>query len=293
MRVTFNSTFRNGLIDVNAAAERYAEWQRQVSSQKRVQSPSDDPSAAAAIVGERAQMARLDQFRQTTDSVDSRLRVVDTLLSDIITSLTAAQTTAAAGRSTILTDQQRHALAQQIRGIRDNILLDFTGQYRGAYIFSGTATLTPPFSKDASGTVQPYAGTSAVQVLDIERSRAVEVTIDGGLVAGDLFPALESLATAIETENLPQVDAGIASLNAAFNRVTSAQTRVGITLGDLEGHRSRLDAARRSADSRRSSLEDANLAEAISRMQQAETAYKAALGALGTNTRVSLMDYLR
>ena len=40
-------------------------------------------------------------------------------------------------------------------------------------------------------------------------------------------------------------------------------------------------------------LEDANLVEAISRMQQAETAYRAALGALGTTGRLSLMDYLR
>lgn len=293
MRVTFNATFRNGIEEINAAAARLAEWQRQVSSQRRVQVPSDDPSAAAAGITERAEMALLDQYRETTDSVESRLLVVDTLLTDLVSNLTAAQTTAAAGRSTVLTEEQRKALALQLRGLRDNILQDFNGQYRGTFVFSGTTVLTAPFAKDAAGQVQAYAGSSGVQEQDIDRGRSVEVTVDGGAVAGDLFTALEDLATAVESGDMAGVDTGIQHLNEAFGRVTTAQSRVGVALGDLEQHRGRLGASRRAADARRSSLEDTNLAEAISRMQLAETAYRAALGALGTSGKLSLMDYLR
>jgi flagellar hook-associated protein 3 FlgL len=293
MRVTFDSMYRRGIEEINASASRLAEWQRQVSSQKRVHGPSDDPSAAAAVVGEYAEMAALDQFRQTTDSVESRLMVIDTLLSDAITNLTAAQTVAAAGRSTVPGPEQRQALALELRGIRDNLLQDFNGQYRGVFLFAGTAALTSPFQKDGSGVVQPYAGTAAVQELDIDRNRRVEVTIDGGSVAGDLFQTLESLAAAIESGDTAQIDVGLAGVNAAFTRLTTAQSRVGITLADLDEHRGRLGSARRAADSRRSSLEDANLAEAISRMQLADTAYRAALSALGSTAQRSLMDYLR
>ncbi len=292
MRVTFNTTYRDGLEGIQTAAARLAEWQRQVSSQRRVQYASDDPAAAAAVVGERAEMASLDQFKETTDSVDARLHVVDSLLSDILSNLTAAQTTAAAGRSTILTPDQRSALALQMRGLRDNILMDVNGQYRGTFVFSGTAVLTAPFAKDAAGNVLAYAGTEQAQGLDIDRTRSVDITLDGGAVVADLFPAMDALADAIETGDMAQVDAGLGQLQAAFDRVTAAQSRVGVTLGDLDAHRMRLDAMRRASDQRRSSLEDANLAEAISRMQQAETAYRAALGALGTSGRLSLMDYL-
>jgi flagellar hook-associated protein 3 FlgL len=193
----------------------------------------------------------------------------------------------------VLTAEQRSALALQLRGVRDNLLQDFNGQYRGTYLFSGTAVLTAPFAKDAGGQVQAYAGNASVQELDIDRSRSVEVTVDGGQVAGDLFTALESLAVAVESGDMAGVDAGLQALNDAFARATTAQSRVGATLGDLEHHRGRLGAARRAADGRRSSLEDANLAEAISQMQLAETAYRAALGALGTTGQLSLMDYLR
>lgn len=184
MRVTFNTVFRTGVEDINDAAERLAARQREVSSGYRLQVPSDDPSAAAAVVGERAEMAALDQYRRTTDSVESRLTVADTLLSDIIGALTSAQTTAAAGRSTILTAEQRQALAAQIDGIREQILGDLNSRYRGVYLFSGTALTTVPFTRDAAGIVQPYAGNATPQQLDIDRDRAVEVTIDGGRWSG-------------------------------------------------------------------------------------------------------------
>jgi flagellar hook-associated protein 3 FlgL len=293
MRVTFNTVFRTGIEEINDAAERLAARQREVSSGYRLQVPSDDPSAAAAVVGERAEMAALDQYRRTTDSVESRLTVADTLLSDIISALTAAQTTAAAGRSTILTAEQRQALAAQVDGIREQILGDLNTQYRGVYLFSGSALTTAPFTKDGAGVVQPYAGNATPQQLDIDRGRSVEVTIDGGALVGDLFDVLASLRAAILSGDMGQIDAAFQGLDAAFARATRAQSRVGNVLAELDEHRARLDAMHRASDVRRSALEDTNLAESISAMQQADTAYRAALGALATASRLSLMDYLR
>ena len=39
--------------------------------------------------------------------------------------------------------------------------------------------------------------------------------------------------------------------------------------------------------------EDTNVAEAVTEMGQADTAYRAALGAVGAASKVSLIDYLR
>jgi len=38
---------------------------------------------------------------------------------------------------------------------------------------------------------------------------------------------------------------------------------------------------------------DVNMAEAVTKLQQADTAYRAALGAVSTAERQSLLDYLR
>ena len=89
------------------------------------------------------------------------------------------------------------------------------------------------------------------------------------------------------------IDAGMAALGQAFDRVTNAQTRVGLDLAGLSEGRGRLDSLRRASDVRRSDAEDANLAEAISSMKQADAAHEAALTALATAGRLSLMDYLK
>ncbi len=78
----------------------------------------------------------------------------------------------------------------------------------------------------------------------------------------------------------------------AFDRATAAESRVGSDMNAIDGEKSRLEEMRLAAMTRVSKLEDANLAEAISGMNRADTAYKAALGAVSTATRVSLLDYL-
>jgi flagellin-like hook-associated protein FlgL len=60
----------------------------------------------------------------------------------------------------------------------------------------------------------------------------------------------------------------------------------------IDGEKLRLEDMRIAAMSRVSKFEDANLAEAISDMSRADSAYRAALGAVSTAARVSLLDYL-
>jgi flagellar hook-associated protein 3 FlgL len=296
MRVTFGSIFRNGLIDINRTSEDMAARQREVSSGRRIHAASDDPAAMATAMGERVEMSTLDQFTQTTDSVESRLMVVDSVYTDVINRLTNAQTGAAAGRSTILTQTQRDALAGEIRGAASAILTAVSTSYRGMYLFSGGQSLTPPYA--AGPPVSAYQGDSAVQQVDIARGRSVQVTYDAGAIfqgaaPTDVFQSLQALATAVQTGNMAGIDQGLAEVGAAFDRVSNAQIQVGLELARLPEDRARLGTQHQAADARRSSVEDANLAASISALTQADAAHRAALGALANAGRLSLMDYLK
>jgi flagellar hook-associated protein 3 FlgL len=296
MRVTFGSIFRNGLVDINRTSEALALRQREVSSGKRLHLPSDDPSAMASAMGERSEMAVLDQFTQTADSVDSRLSVADSVYTDVINRLTNVQTRAAAGRSTVLTQTQRDALAGEIRGAASAILTAVNTSYRGMYLFSGGQSLTPPYVPGPP--VSAYQGDANVQSVDVARDRAVQVTFDGrailqGSAPSDVFQTIEALATAVQTGNMAGIDQGLVAVGQAFDRVTNAQTQIGIELARLPEDRARLVTQHDAADGRRSKAEDANLAESISAMTQADAAHRAALGALANAGRLSLMDYLK
>jgi flagellar hook-associated protein 3 FlgL len=296
MRVTFDMTMRNGVHDILRASEALLRAQREVSSGRRVHVPSDDPSAASRIIGEYGELRAIDSYARVTDSAESRLLVADSMLSDIIRRIEDAQTSAAAAANSFLTQTQRDALALELEGIRDAVLSAVNQQFKGTYIFSGTSATTAPYVKDAAGHVGAYQGNTERQMLDVDRSRAVEVTFDGSSVVGDLFDGFQQLIDAVRAGNTSgpgfSVRDGMARLDEAFTRATTQQSRVGAALRAVAEQRTRLSDTKQASLARRSSLEDVNLAEAIARMRQAELAHQAAIGAVGVASRQSLLDYL-
>lgn len=295
-RVTANTLFRNSLRDIQSTAEAFAKAQQQVSSGKRLQQASDDPSLAAIGLRERSEIRAFDRYREANDSVDSRLRVADGVISDIVSTIITAQSKAAQGRTTILTPNQRAALALEIDGAKEAVFTAVNTSYRGIYLFAGADNATAPYTK-AGSTVSAYQGDANVVRVDVSRTSSAAVTVDGGaMLQGsaprDLFQTLDALSTAIRNGDMNGVDTGLAELDAALNRVTTVQSGVGATLSALPAEKLRLDDMRRASNTRRSQAEEISLAEAASEMTRAQQAQQAAIAAAGTSQKRSLMDYL-
>ena len=298
MRLTFNAQNRNSTAGLEGAATRLMEFQRQVSTGKRVEKPSDDPSATLGAIGEHTETAAIDQYARATDSVASRLAVIDTVLSDLIAQLERGQVAAASGRGSMKTQVQRDAAATDLEGIRDTIFSDMNTAFNGTFVFSGSASTVQPFTRVGSGPISTYAGSTSEMVVDIDQHREIKIAFNGQLVtqgadAQDVFVAFDNLIAAVRAGDDAGMDAGMAALQRMFDRVSTAQGRVGADLRTIDEQKVRLSEMRRASVKRLSALEDTNMAEAITGMAQADAAYKAALGAVSAVTRMSLMDYLR
>ena len=83
------------------------------------------------------------------------------------------------------------------------------------------------------------------------------------------------------------------ALQTALDRISAVQTSVGTQMKSLEELKPQLSEMKLQAETRLDKTENVDMAEAISGMTQAETAYRAALGAAGAATKTSLMDYIR
>jgi flagellar hook-associated protein 3 FlgL len=69
MRVTFDAMHRDATAGLERASARMLDHQRQVSTGKRVETPSDDPAAAATSIVERARIATTEHYTRAADSV--------------------------------------------------------------------------------------------------------------------------------------------------------------------------------------------------------------------------------
>jgi flagellar hook-associated protein 3 FlgL len=295
MRLIFD-VVRDGLFSINSIAEQMAEARTQVTTGRRINQASDDPLGTALAIGEHGTIATIDAYTGTANAASSRLAAADTVLTHFIDKLTAAITTTAGARGSTATAEIRTAASQQLRGLRDSLLGDINAKFGGTFLFSGSETTTAAYAQ--VGGAWTYQGDAVAVQLEVENGRRVGVTIDGQALAQgsdttDLFTALDDLATAVDNNDQPAIQAGMDALERAFDRAVSAQSRVGIDERGVDDATARLSALRLAAEARRSELEDANLAEAIAKMNEADTSYRAALGAVSTAERLSLLDYLK
>lgn len=298
MRISSNSEYLGAMADIQRAAADLAKWQSQVSSGRRLTTPSDDPAAVVQSIGDHADVGTMDQYVQTADSAKTRLTVVDNVLSSIVDRLTAARSDASATQGTTASDAQREALADELEGVASTLLSDLNTTFGGTYLFAGSAALTAPYARQADGSVSAYQGDGNGVAVDIGGSRSVQVGFDARTLAQgsdteDVFACLSNLATAIRDNDQQGIAAGLAGLGRAFDRAVALQTRVGTDLATLDNEASKLALLKQVSLGRISQNEDANMAEAATQMARADTAYQAALGAVGARSRLTLLDYLR
>lgn len=295
MRVTFNS-LNDGVAALNLAATALDRAQDQLATGKRLRASSDDPAAAQRAVDSRAEIATLDAYTRTADSAESRLTSIDAVLTSIVERITEAKATAAGARGDTASTEAREAMAGRLDGIRDAILGAINTRVGGTSLFAGGQALGPAYAFTAGAWA--YQGDSnAVEVATAGNS-TVAVSLDGqeiiqGADAADLFSEIDALAAAVRDGDQAGIEAGMDALDRAFSRAVRAQSLVGAHLAGIEGDQRQVTTLRLASQKRLSKDEDADLAKAASDLSRADTAYRAALGAISTAGRVSLMDFLR
>jgi flagellar hook-associated protein 3 FlgL len=230
--------------------------------------------------------------------VSSRLTVIDTVLSDMTGKISQGLTTALGANGTDKTALQREAAAQTLIGLRDAILGDFNTSFNGIYVFSGTNSSTPPYSLAPVTEAGVYQGNADEATVDVASGRTAKVTYNGqslakGTATNDILTEFKSLIDNVRAGNSTQISSGMQALQTALDRISAVQTSVGTQMKSLEELKPQLSEMKLQAETRLDKTENVDMAEAISGMTQAETAYRAALGAAGAATKTSLMDYIR
>jgi flagellar hook-associated protein 3 FlgL len=295
MRITYD-VLRDGLSAVNTAASDLAAAQQAVTTGRRINAVSDDPLGVLQAVGEHAGLGAVDAYSRARGSAAARLAAADSVLSSYGDKVSAAIVAGLSARSSTVTASARAAAADQVRGLRDGILADLNSTFHGTYLFSGTQSKTPAYAQ--VGGVWTYQGDAATTRVEVEKGRLVTVSFDGqaiaqGSDAENILTVLDTLEAAITAGDSTAIGTATAALERALDRGLRAQGSLGADERGVDEAALRLATLRRAGQARRSHLEDANMAEAITKLSQAETAYRAALGAVSTAERMSLLDYLR
>ncbi len=271
---------------------------QQVSTGKRVNVPSDDPLAAAQMVGNQDQTNRADQYLQNIDTLTNQLQTADAAVGSAVQSVTQAITLGVQGSTGTLSNANRLQIVQNLLGIQSQLVQLANTSVGGSFLFGGTATTAPPYTLDpASPSGVTYNGNSGTNTVQVADGLNLQTNMPGSQLfqnsAGDVFGSLQNLITALQSGTATAAETATNQLRTAFDSLTGQRIFYGNAVNQLNSTQTFLQQEQVTLKSQANNLVGADITKAATDLTQATTAHDAALAAAAKILPTSLLDYLK
>lgn len=307
MRITQDAMNRRLMNDLSSQLSRVDRAQREMTSQRKLLRPSDDPVGAQRAVMTRTELSAIDQWQKNVAQARGFLNTTDDALTEMVNLLHRASELTVEGASDEKGPSARQNIALEIDQIISALKQAGNTSFGGVQVFGGTATTTKPYDTTSAPPVDTYAGDDGVIAREIGPGISIQLNtlVDDGTppllgqgVAGDggLIDTLRRVSERLKggtvadgnllrTDSLKRLDANL----EAFNK---ARANVGATVNRLDAAESRLAATETAATQLLSDTEDVDFPEAALNLSTAQTVYEAALKSGALVIQRSLLDFL-
>ena len=159
-RVSQTSLYTKMTYDLNRLTSEMSRLNESIASGRKVNRPSDDILGGTTILRMRTALAEIDQYERDLSQAQDWLSLTDSALLSIKTSLTDAKTLAEQMSTDLYQDSNMEAAAVEISNIIDEIIQLANTDAAGRYLFSGSRTDQPPFTRELN-ILAPTAALSA------------------------------------------------------------------------------------------------------------------------------------
>ncbi|HYA41887.1 MAG TPA: hypothetical protein VEF34_11320 [Syntrophobacteraceae bacterium] len=304
MRITLTMENSQTQLDLNNDQEQISQLSQTIASGVKFSSPSDDPYAWG-------QCMNVQQGVQEYKSIQSNLTFATgweqttssalTQLSDLISQAKQVAISATSATGTA----ESAAYASEVNTIVQQVLNLANTQYGDQYIFAGSVTSKSPFSIDSSTGVVTYDGDpNSISVRTDIADGSSYNTSSINVTGSDLFTytsggntlnvlnQIWQLQQALENGDSTAVTNSITTLSDAFDHINDESAIVGANLSELNTQKSAISVFQTNDQSILSNLQDTNMAQATTQLQQMQTAYQAALDVTNILDNVNLASYL-
>jgi len=284
---------------INQAQQAENTAVQQLSTGRRVNLPSDNPAAEAAMVGENAQSAAADQYTANSDSLTDVLNTANSTLSSVTTLLQRAVTLGVEGANGTNNQTDLNSIASEISGIQSQVVSLANTSYAGQYLFSGTVSGIAPYAPDATDPTQiDYAGNGEQNRVQIGTGLSVASNLPGSSIfsqsGANVFSALQSLVTALQSGDSSSIATAGTGVSTALDAVDTAQVFYGNTVNELTTNETYLSQEKVNISTYENTLVSSDTATAATNMTQAETILNATIAAAAQiNQQANLLEYIQ
>lgn len=183
MRVTNSMIMNNTSSNMNTNKTNVDTLNTQMSTQKKISRPSDDPVIAIRALRLRSSLSEIDQYyEKNIPDAESWLEVTETALKNMQDILTDVYKQCVNGATDTLTDEDRNTILTNLQKMREQVYAEGNADYAGRTVFTGYKTnksltfgedtadtsynITEKLTYDDISTKTYYSGLSEVPTID-------------------------------------------------------------------------------------------------------------------------------
>lgn len=263
---------------VSAADQNSTNQQKystEIATGVSVNNLSDNPSAAAQDFLLRSQVSSNDNFVRTASGVTGALQVTDTALGSVVTQITQAISLATEGNNGTLNAGDLMSIANQLTGVRSEILSLANTSYQGQFVFSGSQSSTQPFSLDTSTTPATvmYSGDSLQTAIQSPSGQSFPLNVPGNQIFGSgssgILSTLNNLIASFSAGNADIQDT--TALNMDLQNISQQRVIVDNSISGLQSASTYTQNQTTQLQSVQNSLIQADTARVATQLSTSET----------------------
>jgi len=318
MRVATSTAYSQGVSSMNAQSYKLNKTMLQMSTGKRIVTPSDDPSGAARVLGLNQAKSRTDQFQNNINTLKSSLQIEETAMTGIVNTLQRVRELTIQANNDTYDATQRAAIALEMQEHFEAITaFANTTNGNGEFLFGGYNNRDVPF-ENVAGVVN-YKGDQGQQLLQVSATRQIASGDNGfdifmnlrGSDNGDtannspisVFAIVKELETVLRTNaGSPSASPAetfhesmsrtIGNLDVALGQIADAQAAIGARLNAVENQESVNEDYLVQLSTTLSEIQDLDYTEAVSRLEQEQLGLQASQQTFTKIQGLSLFNYL-
>lgn len=302
LRITGKMMTQGLKRDLNTNLRNLEKYEKQLSSGRKINLPSDDPAGLIKALRLRSNINTGEQYISNINEATSFMETTDSALNNVGQILNRTrELTVQAANGTNSTDDLK-AIAVEIRELNQQLKEIANTTYGTKYIFGGTNVTEAPVRGNS------WLGTNRSLELEI----GVNVKINMNLTDQNmnflftdtttgttdpaemsLFNLMGQMATDIENGNTSNINTELSCLDAKIDDVLTSRASLGARINRLELQSNRLEDTNTSYTSLLANTEDADIAEVYMNLKTQENIYNASLAAGAKIIQPSLIDFIR
>ncbi|MCC7365625.1 MAG: flagellar hook-associated protein FlgL [Dehalococcoidia bacterium] len=294
MRVSEQSRLASRIGYLQTVSQRLDKIQQELSTGRKIQRSSDDPAGASLALNHRQNLTFETQLRRNLSSGVSFMNATEAALGGATDVLQRVRELTIQASNDTLSPSERTAAGAEVNQLIGEMAQLANTSFGGAYIFAGHRSDAPAYQ--VTGTppsAVTFMGDTGQRVRRISKQDAVAINVAGSNVFGTVFDDLITLRNQMNgSASGTTISGNLGAIDDALGRVLDARAEVGARVNRFEAAQRVSEQADTDLQKLRAEIEEIDLSETIVKFTAQETAYQAALAAMGKTANMTLLNFL-